>query len=153
MLARLQRDAEDAGRRTNRRRRTTWIGSGAVVGAVAAALVAVAVFFSAGHHSPPSDRTVALHGPTGVHASVVLAPERWGTEVRLQETGQTPGEVMWVSMGTGGSDAKWVGGSYRTVAGGTVNASFPCALPADSIDHIWVHDDKGHTVLWSGYAV
>jgi anti-sigma factor RsiW len=151
VLGRLHHDAEGEVRRTTVRRRLRWAGGGAAIGAVAAALILVLVVGMTPSHAP-SDRTVALHGPAGVHASVVIAPTQWGSEVRLTESGQAPGQVMWLSMGTGENGTKWVGGSYRTVANGTVRASFPCALSANSIDHVWVHDASGRTVMWSGYT-
>jgi anti-sigma factor RsiW len=149
VLGQLQRDGNADRRRSTRRRRRHWAAAGGVVGAVAAALVVLLVLVATGGSGSTPGRTVALHGPHGVHASAVLVAEPWGTEVSLSESGQAPGEVMWLSMGSDYGNSSWVGGSYTTVANRSVSANFPCALPPDRITHLWVRDAKGRTVLWS----
>jgi hypothetical protein len=152
VLGRIQVDAAEARSRAGRRRRVRWLGGGAVLGAAAAAVIALVLVLAGGRSAQTLPRTVALRGPAGVDASVQLVSEKWGTEVKLQESGLPGGRVLWVSMGST-ANTSWMGGSYTTVAHATVHATFPCALPADKIDQIWVRDSSGHTVLWSGYAV
>jgi anti-sigma factor RsiW len=125
----------------------TW----AAAGIAAAAVVAVALGAVALHHPASPNRTVALTGTSGVHASVVLTAKAWGTQATFDEAGQRAGQVLTVSMETT-PGTWWVAGSYRTSgSSGRLQVTLSCAVPATQITHIWVSDDAGHTVL-RGYA-
>jgi anti-sigma factor RsiW len=138
---RLQRQ-----RRVGRLTRT-W----AAAGIAAAAVVAIALGAAVLHHPASPNRTVALTGTSGVHASVVLTPKAWGTQATFDEAGQRSGQVLTVSMETT-SGTWWVAGSYRTPgSNGRLQVTLSCAVPATQITHIWVSDDAGHTVL-RGYV-
>jgi len=153
VLRRVQQaewDEMAAQRRTRRHRRIRWVGTGAGVGAVAAAAIALALFVG-GSPKPSAGRTLALHGPPGVQASVVLTAVKWGSEVELQESGQPAGQVMWVIMGNGYDSSPWMGGSYRTTGSGTVHVRFSCALKPDEITKVWVDNTHLQTVLTTGY--
>jgi len=134
-------------RREHRRRGTRF-----VLGGVAAAAVAVALVLglSGPTGTARTGYTVALTGGTGVKASARLTAEPWGTAVRLEETGQPGGQVLWVSMrSTSGS--WWEAGTYRTVTGRAVQVDLACGVPASRIASIWVRTKAGHTVL-RGYV-
>jgi hypothetical protein len=123
-------------------------GARYVLGAVAAAVVALALVFglSGSTGAPRTGHTVALVGAAGVRASARLMSEPWGTAIDLQETGQTGGQVLTVSMrSTSGS--WWAAGTYDTVTGRTVRVDLACGVPASKISSIWVRDKAGHTVL------
>ncbi|MHB8328428.1 MAG: hypothetical protein ACYDD6_02160, partial [Acidimicrobiales bacterium] len=83
----------------------------------------------------------------GVAASVRLSPEAWGTELRLQESGQPGGEILTVSMRTR-SGTWWSVGTYRTVTGGTVHVDLACAQSPSQIEAVYVRDAGGRTVLY-----
>jgi RNA polymerase sigma-70 factor (ECF subfamily) len=116
-------------------------------GAVAAAVVAFALVLSLdGNTSPESSLTVTLTGEPGVHASLRLTREAWGTALHLEESGQPEGRVLWVSMQT--TSGKWWGaGTYRTVAGRSVQVDLACALKLSDIERVWVRDSAGDVLL------
>ena len=123
-------------------------GIGAGVAAVAAAVVAVMALSAS--PAPPT-RTVAMTGQPGVVASVSLTTQSWGTRATLRESGQTPGQILTVSMKSA-SGRWWVAGSYRTTGRpGPVQVQLSCAVPASQITAVWVSDQAGHTVL-DGYV-
>lgn len=121
------------------------------LGAVAAVAVALALVVGLSGSGPPrSGQTVALVGGTGVKATARLTSEPWGTAIHLQETGQTGGQVLTVSMrSTSGS--WWAAGTYDTVTGRTVEVDLACGVPSSKIESIWVRDKAGRTVL-RGYV-
>lgn len=138
--------------RTDARRHRNRRGTRYALGAVAAAVVAVALIFGLSGSTPKTGpgQLVALNGKAGVKASARLIAEPWGTAIQLQETGQTGGEVLTVSMrSTGGS--WWAAGTYQTVTGRTVRVDLACGVPASKISSIWVRDKSGRTVL-KGYV-
>jgi len=129
------------GRRQRHRRRTGYL----VGAAAAAAVTAVALVATLAGPSGPVTRTVAMHGPPGVHASVRLTSEPWGTAMELRESGQPAGEVLSVSMRTA-SGTWWQTGTYRTV-GASVRVTMACALKVPEISGVWVRDGTGKVVL------
>jgi predicted anti-sigma-YlaC factor YlaD len=137
-----------ANARAERRRRRVWVGAGVASGAAAAVIaLSLAMVLSS---APAPARSVTLHGVRGVAASVQLTSESWGTAVRLTESGQAGGQVLWVSMRTTGG-GWWETGTYTTVTGRGVTVDMACALPTSKIAGIWVRDAAGHTVL-QGYV-
>jgi len=142
VLTRLAADA-----RQDRRRRGIWV-CGGVLGGAAAVLAALALAMGLSSSGSPG-RTLVLHGPAGVSASVRLTSESWGTAVHLSERGQPGGQVLWVWMRTT-AGSWWATGTYTTVSGQTVAVDMACALPAGRIAGVWVRDASGHTVL-QGY--
>jgi len=140
VLSRLRAEA--------RRERRTRMLRYTVGGAAAAAIVALslALAFGGGAATPGAARTMALTGERGVTASVRLTPESWGTSLRIEESGQRVGEVLWVSMRTT-SGTWWEAGTYRSVAGRPVQVDLACALGMSDIRSVWVRDSKGHVVL------
>jgi len=94
----------------------------------------------------PAGRTVALTGGRGVHASLRLTSEAWGTSLHIEESGERGGQVFWVSMRTT-SGTWWNAGSYRTVSGRAVQVDLACALGLANIRSLWVRDSTGHVVL------
>ncbi len=129
--------------RSGHRRR--WVAVGTVAAAV---IVAVAFLLSQAPASPV--RTVALSGQPGVHASISLSGQKWGTRATLRESGQAGGQVLTVSM-QAASGRWWVAGSYRTVGGRRpVTVQLTCAVPVQEVAAVWVRDAQGRTVL-DGY--
>ena len=144
VLERLHADA----RRDRRHRRGRY-----VVGSAAAAAVAAVVSVLALSSPPPplarASATVPLSGPPGVHATAVLRSESWGTALELSESGQAPGQVLWVWMRTE-TGSWWPTGTYKTV-GSLVTVTMACALKMSHIDGVWVRNDAGNAVL-HGYV-
>lgn len=139
---------DEAPARAGHRRWSRVAGIGAGVAAVAAA--AVAVMALSASPAPPT-RTVAMTGQPGVVASVSLTTQSWGTRATLRESGQTPGQILTVSMKST-SGRWWVAGSYRTTGRpGPVQVQLSCAVPATQITTVWVSNQAGHTVL-DGYV-
>jgi hypothetical protein len=125
--------------------RRRWVAVGTVAAAV---IVAVGFLLSQAPASPA--RTVALSGQPGVHASISLSGQKWGTRATLRESGQAGGQVLTVSM-QAASGRWWVAGSYRTVGGRrTVTVELTCAVPVKEVAAVWVRDAQGRTVL-DGY--
>ncbi|HTZ09817.1 MAG TPA: zf-HC2 domain-containing protein [Acidimicrobiales bacterium] len=145
VLGRLRADA----RRHRRRRR-----AGVALGAVAAgAVAAVVLVLTLAGPTSPAATTVALGGSPGVHATMRLTAEPWGTAMELRESGQPPGEVLSVATRTVGG-AWWPTGTYRTV-GTSVRVTMACALKLDDIAGVWIRDRAGTVVLHGtlrGYA-
>jgi hypothetical protein len=132
-----------------RRERRTRSLRYALVGSAAAAVVAIGLVLSLGGNAGSgsgSGRTVALTGEQGVHASLRFTPEAWGTSLRIEESGQPGGQVLWVSMQTT-SGGWWEAGTYRTVAGRAEQVDLACALGLSDIQSVWVRDSAGHVVL------
>jgi len=131
-----------------RRERTARLWRRGVLLAAAAAVVALALALSLvgvpGGSS--TGRTFSLTGEPGVHATVRLNSEAWGTSLVIDETGQVRGQVLWVSMRTR-SGSWWEAGTYRSVAGRSVQVDLACALPMSEITSVWVRDSAGHFVL------
>jgi len=137
VLGRLRAEAR-------RHRRTR--GTRLVLGAVAAvALAAVVLVLTLAGPSGPVTTTVALRGLPGVHATMRLTAEPWGTAMELRESGQRPGEVLSVATRTA-SGAWWPTGTYRTV-GSSVRVTMACALKLDDITGVWIRDHAGAVVL------
>lgn len=135
-------DTEIARHRRASRLRVT-MAAALVVLAAAGTLIGISV---AGSHS--SSDSFALSGPGG-HATVVLTPETWGTDVDLRVTGERTAEVLTVWMReTNGS--WWVAGSYRGTAP-TVQVTMSCAVPESDIDAVRVTDSTGKQVLGGRY--
>lgn len=118
-------------------------------GAIAAGIVALALVITTVLPSGPG-QTVALTGTPGVHASVQLTSESWGTALHFQESGQAGGQVLWVSMRTT-SGTWWTAGTYRTVTGKDVRVDMACALRLADIETVWVKTSSGRAVL-RGYV-
>lgn len=130
--------------RRDRRRHRLHVGVLSGAAALVVALAGVLAGLQPWHG--PAGRTVALSGPPGVHASVTIFAEPWGTRLALAETGQPGGQVLTVSMRSG-TGRWWDAGTYRTVTGGEVRADFACAVPASQVYTVLVRDAEGHTVL------
>ncbi len=121
-----------------------------LVGSAAAAVVAaVALAVTLAWPSAPVTKTLALAGPSSVHATARLTAEPWGTEMDLRESGQPAGEVLTVSVRTV-TGSWWSTGTYRTV-GSSVRVTMACALHLSSIQGVWIRDHTGHTVM-HGYV-
>lgn len=139
VVTRLRADA-----RRDRRRHRLHVG---MLSGAAALVVAVAgVLAALQPWQGPVGRTVALSGAPGVHASVTIFAEPWGTRLVLAETGQPGGQVLTVSMRSG-TGRWWDAGTYRTVTGSEVRADFACAVRASEVYTVLVRDAEGHTVL------
>jgi Putative zinc-finger len=137
VIARLGVEAHREHRRVRR-----WIGAGVTAAVAAAAVVLIAVPPS----SPsPVGRTVALAGPPGTSASIVLSPSASGSDVTLREQGQPPGQDFVVTMQTA-SGSWWQAGSYHT-SGTTVRTHLTCAVAPGEITEVWVKNGAGRTVL------
>jgi anti-sigma factor RsiW len=141
VLGRLEEQA-------HRRRRNRRIGY-LVGGSVAAAAVALGLVVSLGSTGALSE-SVALSGPAGAHASARLTAESWGTAVHVVESGQSAGEVLWVSMRTS-SGGWWQTGTFTSDGARTVSVDMACALRLSRIESVWVRDATGHVVM-HGYA-
>jgi hypothetical protein len=100
-------------------------------------------------HPSPASPTYALSGPGGAHATARLTAESWGTSVDFRAYNQAAGQVLTVSMRTAGG-SWWVAGTYRTVAGASVDVTMGCAIPVADIDAVRVTNSAGHQVL-GGY--
>ena len=143
----------ELGRRAARARRLVRARSGAIVAAVAAA-VAVTVTLVVLHPAataPGGVRTVALSGVGGLHGTVSLIPERWGTKVVLDEVGPAPNEMLSLSMGTN-AGLWWPAGSYSGVGNGHVRVTMACGVPVSQLTGVRVTDSAGHEVLRGAYA-
>jgi len=117
------------------------------LGAAAAVVVALAVVGSLTLVGGSGNvRTVALSGPGGVHATVRLTAQAWGTAVHLEATDDPSDTTLWVTMQTE-SGSWWFAGTYRTAAHGTVQVDMACALPLSQIEGVRVRDSKGTTVM------
>ena len=140
VLDRLRADA----RRDRRHRRGRYLVGSAAAAAVAAV---VSVFALSAPPPPPAQvsATLPLSGPPGVHATAVLRAESWGTALELRESGQAPGQVLWVWMRTE-KGSWWQTGTYKTV-GSLVTVTMACALKLSHIDSVWVRDYAGNAVL------
>jgi hypothetical protein len=115
-------------------------------GAAAAVLAGAGVVLGLHPGSSAQGSMMALSGPPGVHATVTLFPEPWGTRLALDEAGQPGGQILTVSMrGRGGR--WWSAGTYRTVAGRPVHADLACAARKSDIYLVVVRDAQGRTVL------
>lgn len=128
-----------------RRTRSLRVVSVVLVGAVAVSLIFVGLF--SGTSTPtPVQRIVALRGASSVKASVELTARSWGTAVNLKERGLPSGTLYTVSMeSTNGT--WWTAGTYRSVAGKTVNATMTCGVALQKITDVRVVNAKGVTVL------
>jgi len=134
-----------AAQRDRRKSRLRYvIGGSAAAAAVALALALTLV--GGQSNGSGTTRTLALVGEPGVHASVKLTTESWGTSVRIDESGQPENEVLTVSMRTE-SGTWWAAGTYRTVAGRSVQVDLACALGMNQIHSVWIKDSSGHVVL------
>ncbi len=144
LTERVLGDLLDGGRLHRRRRTRVTLAS--AVGLLAAAAVLIAVF-SAGP-SAPTERTLALRGPSAVVATAVLSARSWGTSVQLHERGLPGNGVYTVSMETASGDW-WVAGTYRAVSGREVDATMSCAVKLSQITGLRVVDSSGNVVLAS----
>lgn len=129
----------------HRRRRRRRSASMAFVGALAAAVILLVVIASS---RTPDQRTLALHGSSSVTASAVLVDQSWGTSVHLSEHGLPANGIYTVSMKTA-NGTWWTAGTYRAVAGKTVNATMACAVSLSRITSVRVVNATGVTVLAS----
>jgi anti-sigma factor RsiW len=133
------------GRQLQRRRRLR-VGVLSGVGLVSAALNLIAVLSA--NSSTPTQRTLALRGPSTVSATAVLSARSWGTSLALHERGLPGGKVYTVSMETS-SGAWWVAGTYRSVSDHPVDATMSCAVKMSQITGLRVMDSSGNVVLTS----
>jgi Putative zinc-finger len=131
-----------------RRRRRVRVGASlATAGAIAASL-AILVALGA-PASPRGARTeVVLSGPGTARATAVLATRPWGTAITFSERGLPAGGVYDVAMRTT-TGSWWTAGSYRTVAGHTVQAQMSCYVQLSRITGIRVTNTAGSAVLES----
>jgi predicted anti-sigma-YlaC factor YlaD len=136
------------GRTLQRRRRRTSVAALVGVGLVAASFILASVFSGNTATKPPAQRTFALSGPTAVRASVVLSARPWGTSLTMHEQGLPGGNVYTVSMQTA-NGTWWVAGTYRSVAGETVDATMSCAVALTKITGLHVLNNSGAVVLTS----
>ena len=143
VLRDLQRGAAQ-----HRRRRRTRVTSLAGVGLIAASFILAIVFSGNSAQTPPTQRTLALSGITAVRASAVMTQRPWGTSLTMHEQGLPGGNVYTVSMRTG-KGTWWVAGTYRSVAGETVDATMACSVPLNRITGLRVINSSGTVVLTS----
>ncbi|HEV3328837.1 MAG TPA: anti-sigma factor [Acidimicrobiales bacterium] len=130
-----------------KRRRRVRVGAGlATAGAIAASL-AVLVALGA-PASPGSTHTEVLSGPGTARATAVLATRPWGTAITFTERGLPAGGIYDVAMRTT-TGSWWTAGSYRTVAGRTVQAQMSCYVQLSAITGIRVTNAAGSAVLES----
>lgn len=139
VVTRLRADARHD-RRRHRARTAVLSGVAAAVALVAGVLAGLQPWAGA------PGQTIALAGPPGVHASVTLFTESWGTRLELTESGQAGGQVLTVSMRSR-AGRWWDAGTYRTVGGRALTADFACAVQASDIYAVVVHDAQGRAVL------
>jgi predicted anti-sigma-YlaC factor YlaD len=147
LTERVLRDLHRGGALQRRKRRATvmaFVG----VGLIAASFILASVFSGNTATKPPAQRTFALSGLTAVRASVVLSARPWGTSVTMHEQGLPGGNVYTVSMQTA-KGAWWVAGTYRSVAGQTVDATMSCAVALNKITGLRVLNNSGAVVLTS----
>ena len=130
-----------AARERFRRRSRALVAAATLV--AAASLVLVGVFGA--RTQPLGETTWNLAGSTVHRASVTLTAEPWGTSVQLRESGLAGGAYT-VSMKTT-SGAWWTTGSYRGVAGASVEATMACAVALREIAGVRVTNSSGVTVL------
>jgi hypothetical protein len=131
--------------------RRKWRASLAAVGGVgliAASLIFTGVFSSGTVAKTNTQRTLALSGLTTVRASAVLSARPWGTSLTMHEQGLPGGNIYTVSMSTS-KGTWWVAGTYRSVAGQTVDATMSCAVPLAKITGLRVLNSAGKIVLSS----
>jgi predicted anti-sigma-YlaC factor YlaD len=114
------------------------------LGGVGLVAVAAATLFWIGGASR-SPITVSLDGSQGIRATAVLTSARYGTEVSLLTTGQTPGAVYHVSMESR-SGTWWQAGSYRATRG-TEHVELACGVAPTKVDQIWIENASGEVVL------
>lgn len=131
-----------------RRRRIVRSALFAGAGAIAASFILVGVMSARPSTSAPAQRSIALQGASSVKASVVLTSKSWGTTLVLKEKGLPGGGVYTVSMKTK-AGTWWTAGTYRSVAGETVNATMACAVSLNKITGVRVVSSTGTTVLSS----
>jgi len=134
-----------------RRRRIVRTALFAGAGAIAASFVLVGVMSAQPSTPAPAQRAIALQGAATVRASVVLTSKSWGTTLTLKEKGLPGNGVYTVSMQTK-AGTWWTAGTYRSVAGQTVNATMACAVSLNKISGVRVVNATGITVL-SSYGV
>ena len=140
------RDLHRGGALQRRKRRATLTAIG--VGLTAASLLFVGVFSGSTVNKTNTQRTLALSGLTTVRASAVLSARPWGTSLTMHEQGLPGGNVYTVSMRTA-KGTWWVAGTYRSVAGQTVDATMSCAVPLAKITGLRVLNSAGTVVLTS----
>jgi hypothetical protein len=141
------RDLRHGGALQRRRRRAT-LAATVGVGLIAASLIFAGLFSGSTVAKPNTQRTVALSGLAAVRASAVLSARPWGTSLTMHEQGLPGGNVYTVSMETA-KGTWWVAGTYRSVAGQTVDATMSCAVPLDKITGLRVLNSAGTIVLTS----
>jgi hypothetical protein len=143
------RDLRRGGTLQRRRRRAT-LTAAVGVGLIAASLIFAGLFSGSTVAKPNTQRTLALRGLTAVRASAVLSARPWGTSLTMHEQGLPGGNVYTVSMRTA-KGTWWIAGTYRSVAGQTVDATMSCAVPLDKITGLRVLNSAG-TIVLSSYG-
>lgn len=105
-----------------RRRPRRWMVAAVVALVVVGLLIAVV-----DPHAGSGER-VELAGPSGVEASAVLEPRRWGTAIRLEVRGLEPGASyrVWLRAPNG---ARVAAGSFTAPADGAIDVTTGSALP------------------------
>jgi len=141
----LQTAVLDRLRAEERRERRVHRRRYVVLSAAAAVVAALVLALTLASPSGPVTKTVALVGSPRVHATARLTAESWGTTMDLNESGQPPGQVLWVSVRTT-SGSWWETGTYRT-AGSSLHITMACALAMSKITSIWVRSGSGHVVM------
>lgn len=127
------------------RRRRYLVVSGA---AAAACLAILSLVLSVA--GGPTGRTVSLTGPGGARATATLTAESWGTSVRLSEPDPQASGVLTLWMRTS-SKTWWEAGTFRASEGRLVQVTMACAVPASTVDQVWVRNSSGQPVL-EGYV-
>jgi hypothetical protein len=141
------RDLHRGGALQRRKHRAT-LATAVGVGLIAASLIFAGLFSGSTVAKPTTQRTLALSGLTTVRASAVLSARPWGTSLTMHEQGLPGGNVYTVSMRTA-KGTWWVAGTYRSVAGQTVDATMSCAVPLSRITGLRVLNSAGTVVLTS----
>lgn len=128
-------------RRAARRRRRLLI-------ALPAGLVAatIGLFVLLGSPAGVVGRRVVLTGPAPVEASVTLDARPWGTQIRLDAQGLTPGQVLnvWLERPDG---TRVPAGTFTAVEGRQVHVTLAAALARDNAQAIGISGPDGATVV------
>jgi len=130
----------DERRAAQRRRR--------LLAALPAGLVAaaIALFVLLGSPSAVDGRRVVLAGPAAVEASATLDARPWGTQIRLDAQGLTPGQVLnvWLERPDG---TRVPAGTFTAVEGRQIHVTLAAALARDKAQAIGISGPDGATVV------
>lgn len=136
-------------------RRARWrvyAGLAAVAGAVAAVVAVVSAGLLLRDSIPDvkGERVAFTVAPSGVRASVVVAPDdAGGSLVQLVATGMDPRVTyaLWMSPPKGSWGDRVAAGTFRPDADGDVDVRLRCALAPDEYARVWATTPEGTVAL------